>query len=59
MNELLLLRVVVVHDKEAGVYLAHGPDMRGLVAEAPSLDELFPAVYDCADMLLEEALKRD
>lgn len=54
----MLLRVEVLHDKEAGVFVARSPDLHGLVAEAASAEELFPAVYECADMLLEEALKQ-
>ena len=53
----LLLRVEVMRDDEAQVFVATSPDLRGLVAEAPTLDALFRSVYDCTDMLLEESLK--
>lgn len=53
----LLLRVEVMHDDAAGVFVATSPDLRGLVAEAPTIDGLFRAVYDCTDMLLEDCLK--
>lgn len=48
----LVFRVDVLQDKEAGVYLATSPDIRGLVAEAPSMEELFKEVGYGADMLL-------
>lgn len=50
----LVFRVDVMLDKEAGVFLATSPDIRGLVAEAPSLEELFKEVGHGADMLLGE-----
>jgi predicted RNase H-like HicB family nuclease len=53
----LLLRVEVMRDAEVGVFIATSPDLRGLVAEANTLEDLFRAVYDCADMLLEDHLK--
>lgn len=52
----LLLRVEVIRDHEAGVFVATSPDLDGLVAEAKTADELVRAVYDCVDMLLEYAL---
>lgn len=48
----LVFRVDVLHDSEAGVYVATSPDLRGLVAEAPTLDELFREVYAGADELV-------
>lgn len=52
----LVLRVDVVFDKEARVYVATSPDLRGMVAEARSRDELISSVYDCVDLLIEDHL---
>ena len=52
----LIVRVDVLFDQEAGVYVATSPDLRGLVAEAKTKDELISAVYDCVDLLLENEL---
>lgn len=54
----LLIKVDVVHDKEAGVFVATSQDLRGLVAEATTIEALFSEVYNCVDMLMEEELKR-
>lgn len=56
MGVPMLVRVDVVRDSEADVYVATSPDLRGLVAEAKTKDDLIHAVYDCTDMLIEEAL---
>ena len=53
----LLVKIDVVHDKEARVYVATSHDLPGLVVEAKSMDQLFPDVYDCVDMLLTEHLR--
>lgn len=58
LNVPLLLRIDVVRDREAGVFVATSPDLRGLVAEASSTEELFKEVYGCVDMLMAEQLKR-
>ncbi|POR11396.1 DUF1902 domain-containing protein [Diaphorobacter sp. LR2014-1] len=50
----LVVRVDVVFDSEADVYVATSPDLRGLVAEAKTKDELISSVYDCVDLLLED-----
>lgn len=50
----LVVRVDVVYDKDANVYVATSPDLRGLVAEAKTKEELIASVYDCVDLLLEE-----
>lgn len=52
----LLLRVNVIQDTEAGVYVATSPDLDGLVVEVDSLDKMFQEVYSCVDMLLQEQL---
>ncbi|MET3512728.1 putative RNase H-like HicB family nuclease [Pseudacidovorax sp. 1753] len=53
----VVFRINVIHDDEAGVYVATSPDLQGLVAEAKSMDELFAAVYDCVGMLMQDELK--
>lgn len=53
----LVFRVDVLHDQEAGVFVATSPDIRGLVAEAPTLEELFHEVNGGADMLLGEQIR--
>lgn len=46
-----LIYVDVTRDEEAGVYVATSPDVRGLVAEAPTFDELFQEVEAGVDEL--------
>jgi len=53
----LLVRVNVMRDEEAGVYVATSPDLQGLVAEGKTKDEVIQAVYDCSDMLLAQELR--
>ena len=55
----LLVKIEVVHDKEASVYVATSDDLPGLVVEARSMEELFPEVYDCVGMLLSAQLKHE
>jgi predicted RNase H-like HicB family nuclease len=52
----LLIDVEVLKDEQANVFVARSPNLKGLVAEAASAEELFKSVYDCADMLLEQEL---
>ncbi len=54
----VIFRVEVMFDPEAGVYVATSPDLAGLVAEAKTKDEMFHAVYDCVNMLMEEHLRK-
>ncbi|WCN00448.1 DUF1902 domain-containing protein [Acidovorax sp. GBBC 1281] len=54
----LLVRVEVVEDRQAGVFVATSPDLQGLVVEAPSVGELLKSLYECTDMLLEETLQK-
>lgn len=35
-----LIRIRVIRDDEAGVFVGHSPDVRGLVVEADSLGEI-------------------
>jgi hypothetical protein len=53
----LLVKIEVIHDKKAKVFVATSPDLVGLVVEAKTIDQLFPEVYGCVDMLLSEQLK--
>lgn len=52
----LVYRVDVMHDAEAGVYIATSRDVPGLVAEAPNFDELFREVQAGAEELLADQL---
>jgi len=42
----LLIKVEIIHDDEANVYVATSPDLKGLVVEAENLDELEKEVRD-------------
>ena len=53
----LLVKIDVVRDREAGVFVATSSDLPGLVVEATSMEALFPEVYDCVGMLLAGQLK--
>lgn len=53
----ILVKIEVIHDKDAGVFVATSRDLAGLVVETSSMDALFPEVYDCVNMLLEGQLK--
>ena len=57
LNVPLLVKIEVIHDKTAKVFVATSPDLAGLVVEAKTMDQLFPEVYGCVDMLLSEQLK--
>ena len=58
LNVPLLLRIDVMHDAEAGVFIATSPDLQGLVVEAKDQGTLVAEVYGCVDMLMQEQLKR-
>ncbi|MFI3185794.1 MAG: DUF1902 domain-containing protein [Methylococcaceae bacterium] len=49
----LLIKVEIIHDDEANVYVATSSDLKGLVVEAEALDELEKEVLDLAPQLLE------
>jgi 5'-3' exonuclease len=53
----LLVKIEVIRDAEAAVFVATSADLPGLVVEASDLDQLMPAVYGCVAMLLEAQLK--
>jgi len=52
----VIVKIDVMRDDEANVYIATSPNLRGLVAEANSKEELFEAVHDCIDLLMEAEL---
>jgi len=52
----IVVKINVLHDDDAGVYVATSTNLRGLVAEAPSKDALIDAVHDCIDLLMEVEL---
>jgi hypothetical protein len=52
-----VVRVELVRDDVAGVFVATSPDLHGLVAEANTASELIQSVHDCADMLMDELVK--
>ena len=53
----LLVKIEVIHDKKAKVFVATSSDLPGLVVESKTIEQLFAEVYDCVDMLLSEQLK--
>ena len=52
MSVPLLIKVEIIHDNEANVYVATSPDLKGLVVEAETLDELEKEVWDLVPELL-------
>ena len=52
MGVSLLIKVEIIHDKEVSVYIATSPDLKGLVVEAETLDELEKEVWDLVPELL-------
>jgi hypothetical protein len=58
LNVPLLFKIDVVHDVEASVYIATSSDLKGLVVEAATVEELMKEVYHCTDMLMEQALSK-
>lgn len=53
----MMIRVNAFHDKDANVFVATSPDLRGLVAEANSLDELEKEVLSSAAGLMSFQLQ--
>ncbi|TRM53235.1 DUF1902 domain-containing protein [Achromobacter sp. LC458] len=49
-------RVDVSYDKEAQVYLATSPDLKGFIVEAASMDELAREANEVVCMLMETKL---
>lgn len=52
----LVTTVKIIRDDEAGVYVATSDDLKGLVLEAATLDELRAEVLAAAPVLLEMQL---
>lgn len=48
----LLIKVEIIHDDEANVYVATSSDLKGLVVEAETLDELEKEVLELVPELL-------
>lgn len=51
------IRIYVMQDVEANVFIAESPDLKGLVVEADTLDLLKIEVQNCIDALLSIQLK--
>lgn len=51
------IRIYVMHDTEANVFIAESPDLQGLVAEASSIESLKVEVQYLIDELLMLQLK--
>lgn len=55
----LLIRLEVLSDKDAHVYVVTSRDLPGMIAEVPfgsSVEEMHRHINDCALLLLEEQL---
>lgn len=52
-GSLAPLKIEVLHDINAGVYVASSKDLRGLVAEAETMDELKEEVRLSVEALLK------
>jgi predicted RNase H-like HicB family nuclease len=48
----LLIKVEIIHDDEANVYIATSSDLKGLIVEANTLDELEKEVLELVPELL-------
>ena len=54
----LVVRVDVLWDEEASVFVATSSDLRGLVCEAASLDDLAKEVNSAIDGLLSNIMRK-
>ena len=54
INRPRYVRFKVIHDDEAGVYVATSPDVRGMVIEAASIDEVLEEVRLMLPEFLDE-----
>jgi hypothetical protein len=57
----LLVKLEVLHDKNARVFVVTSPDLRGLVVEAPDntrAEEMHKEIHVCIDLLMTELLSR-
>ncbi len=52
MGVPLLIKVEIIHDNEVNVYIATSLDLKGLVVEAETLDELEKEVWELVPELL-------
>jgi len=52
-------RVEILYDREAKVFVATSPDLRGFVVEAATADELLREANDVVAMLMQEHLHDD
>ncbi|MFZ2449463.1 MAG: DUF1902 domain-containing protein [Methylovulum miyakonense] len=53
-----MCKVEIIHDDEANVYVATSPDLKGLVVEAETLDELEKEVRDLVPELLSSCFPK-
>ena len=53
----LLVKIEVVHDRQAQVFIATSKDLPGLVVESVHMAEMFSEVYDCVNILIEDKLQ--
>lgn len=61
LNVPLLVKLEVVHDREARVFIVTSPDLRGLVVEAPddtSAEDMHKEIHGCVQMLMDEMLSQ-
>lgn len=56
MGAPMLIKLEVVRDDEAGVFVCTSSDLSGLVVEAATVEELHKEVAGCVEMLMEDAL---
>ena len=59
LNVPLLIKLDVIHDKDAGVFVITSADLRGLVVEAPDTaiaEELHGEIQGCVESLMRERL---
>lgn len=61
LNIPLLVKLDVMHDQEAKVFVVTSPDLHGLVVEAPdttSAEDLHKEIHGCIDLLMEQLLSK-
>lgn len=54
----VLIKVSVIHDREAGVYVGTSRDLPALVVEADSLDQLAREVHELVPVLIQASRQR-
>ena len=55
----LKLKILVIHDSEADVFIAKSSDLKGLVCEASTFPDLEKELELCIAVLLEEYLRSE